>query len=241
MMNKTCRETRREIDESELHQALSDSALNHMQSCAACQAFRNERTRLRDLVGSLEPVTAPADFDFRLRARLAAQRQPSRRRLFSAFGLTAPATIAAAFLALLVGSIVWMNQRTPSQAPSIAKFEEPKRPEEKPVKTEPENGAKRPGVDMVAGTQRPNRKTSGLSVPKTRPRSTDFSESAAKSIRGTDDAGAVSLAAPVKPLVVSMEDDRGATRTISLPPVSFGSQRLVDNRIPQGPNSSRVW
>ena len=241
MINKTCRETRREIDESELHQALSDSALVHLQSCTPCQVFRNERTRLRDLVGSLEPVSAPADFDFRLRARLAAQRQPSRQRLFSTCGFTAPATIAAAVLVMLVGSIVWLNQRTPSQVPITAKSEEPKRPEEKPVKTEPENGAKPVGRDIVAGTPRPNRKTSGLYIPKTRPRSTDFSESAAKSIRGSDDAGAVSLAAPVKPLVVSMEDDRGATRTISLPPVSFGSQRLVDNRIPQGPNSSRVW
>ena len=58
MMNKTCGDTRREIDESDLHQALSDRALEHIQFCAACQTFRNERTRLRDLVGSLDPVTA---------------------------------------------------------------------------------------------------------------------------------------------------------------------------------------
>ena len=43
-------------------------------------------------------------------------------------------------------------------------------------------------------------------------------------------------------MVVSMEDDRGATRRISLPPVSFGAQRLVDNHIPVSSTSnSRSW
>jgi hypothetical protein len=39
-----------------------------------------------------------------------------------------------------------------------------------------------------------------------------------------------------------MQDDRGATHRISLPPVSFGAQRLVDNRVPLtfSPNS-RSW
>jgi hypothetical protein len=241
MMNKTCRYTRREIDESDLHQALSDRALEHIQFCAACQTFRNERTRLRDLVGSLDQVTAPADFEFRLRARLATQRQPRRQGFFSGFGVTVPATIAAALLVILVGSIFWMKQTTPTQDPTVAKSVEPSRPEGKPataVKTETETSPV-----AVALTPNPtlNRKPGGSSASKNRIRSSDFNELTAQSIRGSDSAGAVSLAAPVKPLVVSMEDDRGATRTISLPPVSFGSQRLVDNRIPQGANGSRVW
>jgi hypothetical protein len=37
----------------------------------------------------------------------------------------------------------------------------------------------------------------------------------------------VSLSAPVQPVVVSMRDDNGATRRISVPPVSFGSQKLI--------------
>jgi hypothetical protein len=42
-------------------------------------------------------------------------------------------------------------------------------------------------------------------------------------------------------MVVSMQDDHGATRRISLPPVSFGAQRLVDNRIPVSSTNSRSW
>jgi hypothetical protein len=31
----------------------------------------------------------------------------------------------------------------------------------------------------------------------------------------------------MQPVVVSMRDDHGATRTISVPPVSFGSQKII--------------
>jgi hypothetical protein len=54
-------------------------------------------------------------------------------------------------------------------------------------------------------------------------------------------AGEVSLSAPLKPMVVSMQDDRGETRRISLPPVSFGAQRIGDNRIAVGATNSRSW
>jgi hypothetical protein len=64
----------------------------------------------------------------------------------------------------------------------------------------------------------------------------------AESIRqGEQRAGEVSLRAPDKPLVVSLEDEKGGKRKISLPPVSFGSQRLVDNRMPVSSNNSRSW
>ena len=96
---KACRMVRREIDESELNVRLSDQIQAHMASCPSCRAFRDERTRLRQLVGSLEPVTAPADFDLRLRARIAAERQrPVRASLFPHFLVSTPAMAAAALL-----------------------------------------------------------------------------------------------------------------------------------------------
>ena len=75
-----CRATRREIDEA--GEQLSTQALRHVASCAPCLAFQNERGRLRELLTSLEPVTAPADFDFRLRARIAAQTEELGPRSF---------------------------------------------------------------------------------------------------------------------------------------------------------------
>ena len=83
MMNgKECRATRREIDESELNQRLSEQAHSHVASCASCRGFRAERTSLRELVGSLEPVAAPGDFEMRLRARLADEKQSRARQPF---------------------------------------------------------------------------------------------------------------------------------------------------------------
>ena len=71
----------------------------------------------------------------------------------------------------------------------------------------------------------------------------DYGSSPAQSYRQLQQrAGEVSLSAPLKPMVVSMQDDRGETRRISLPPVSFGAQRMVDNnRISVSSTNSRSW
>ena len=65
---KTCRD---EIDELEGGQPLSPRAGAHLESCPSCVAFREERLALREMIRGLEVVSAPANFDFRLRSRLA--------------------------------------------------------------------------------------------------------------------------------------------------------------------------
>src|SRR3989442_1744795 len=113
MNTNECRRVRLEIDQSELGQRLSESSESHVIGCASCAAFRAERTRLRELVGSLQPVTAPADFDMRLRARIAREQdqssaQPSIFRLF----MSTPAIAVAGLIVMVVGGLVWMNQRS---------------------------------------------------------------------------------------------------------------------------------
>jgi hypothetical protein len=242
MRNLECRNTRREIDESELHQALSDTPAMHLQQCSGCRAFREERARLRDLVGSLDPVCAPADFDFRLRARLAAQTQSiARPGLFQRFGMSLPATVAAAVAVLLLGTIVWVNQRHRTQAPFVAQKNEQSNQTGSSTSSRTDepatpNTANTPANETVAVNTQPQiRKPFRSSSRPASVRSAELDEKPAPSIKIDD---GVSL--PVKPVVVSMEDDRGATRTISLPPVSFGSQRLVDNR-PVSQPGNRVW
>ncbi len=248
MTNRVCRNTRREIDESELHQTLSDNAAVHLQVCAGCRAFHEERTRLRDLIGSLEPVTAPGDFDFRLRARIAVRTQSRREGIFSGLRFAMSAKIAAAVMVMLVASIVWVSQRTTTQPLPVARVEKPNNPPSVTTTGGNESALKGSVKDTNPGSESIAQKRNGTAVKPSKissktqgGRSYDLSEGSAESVvRPVDDAGSVSLAAPVKPLVVSMEDDRGATRTISLPPVSFGSQRLVDNRIPAS-SMNRVW
>jgi hypothetical protein len=70
-------------------------------------------------------------------------------------------------------------------------------------------------------------------------RSQDYSVLPADSVRQGDQAY---VNAPSKPVVFALEDERGTKRKISLPPVSFGSQSLVDNRVPVSyTGNSRIW
>src|SRR5262245_3026970 len=71
MRQNNCEVIRRELDELMLGEACSPTASEHLRECAACHEFHNQQTRLRQIVGSLGTVSAPPDFDFRLRARLA--------------------------------------------------------------------------------------------------------------------------------------------------------------------------
>src|SRR5205085_3701547 len=121
MNTNECRGVRQDIDQSELGQRLSESSESHVIGCASCAAFRAERTRLRELVGSLQPVTAPADFDMRLRARIAREQdqhsaQPSIFRFF----MSTPAIAVAGLIVMVVGGLVWMNQRSVSPPTTTA-------------------------------------------------------------------------------------------------------------------------
>src|SRR5438309_690082 len=75
--------------------------------------------------GSLETVTAPANFDLRLRARIAAERQGvARQSFFSGFALSTPAMAVAALVVVSAASIVWFVQRRQIQTAPIATYVE---------------------------------------------------------------------------------------------------------------------
>ncbi len=250
-----CRATRREIDEGGEH--LTAQALRHVASCAPCLAFQNERTRLRDLLTSLEPVTAPADFDFRLRARMAAQTERlGPRSFFSGFALSTPAMAGAAAVVIVALSAVWfvrLNQnRTPlvvsnpqgqerqgnSPATGYAAppIKQTSAPDVNTPPVEPNRGPEGP-IYVVRGGK-PQVKDPGQPGRSSR----DLSAGSAPSIKQGQNPGAVYVSAPVKPMVLSLQDDNGATRRISLPPVSFGSQRLIGSRVvPVSATNDRVW
>ena len=253
-----CRATRQEIDEG--GEQLSAQALRHVTSCAPCLAFQNERARLRELLASLEPITAPADFDFRLRARIAAQTESlGPRSFFSGFALGTPAIAVAALVILaLGGSIVWIEQRGAKQAPTAAlnspsQVKEgnsttadnlpPSKQAEVPVSTTttPTTGTNADAPIYLVRGGKPQFRDPGLSQPGRSSR--DLSAGSAPSIKQGQNAGAVYVSAPLKPMVLSLQDDNGATRRISLPPVSFGSQRLlVGSRVvPVSSTNDRVW
>lgn len=255
-----CRATRQQIDQAERGEQLSAQALRHVESCASCGAFQHERTRLRELLTSLDPVTAPADFDFRLRARIAAQRDSARRRsLFSSFVLSTPAISVVTVLVVALGlSIVWIQRHGVNQPPTVAANSSnqaregnsttvdnppPSKQANVPDSTITGNstGNTNPDAPIYLGRGgKPQFKGPG-STQSVR-YSRDLSEGSAPSIKQGQNATDVSVTAPLNPMVLSFQDEKGATRKVSLPPVSFGSQRLLESRVvPVSLTNGRVW
>ncbi|HJQ70455.1 MAG TPA: hypothetical protein VKA70_15865 [Blastocatellia bacterium] len=66
-----CKQIKAIIDEAERPEALDYGASQHMASCADCSQFADERAKLKALLAEVGRVSAPADFDFKLKARLA--------------------------------------------------------------------------------------------------------------------------------------------------------------------------
>ncbi|MDX6693150.1 MAG: hypothetical protein QOF02_753 [Blastocatellia bacterium] len=106
-----CKAFRTESEELATGESLSRKAQAHLDSCAACRAFQTERLSLRQLIGSLEPVNAPPDFDFQLRARLATAKSAGNHAAHRSWFAPSPKAIsgAVAFVLLVMGAIVFKN------------------------------------------------------------------------------------------------------------------------------------
>ena len=252
MSTNDCRHVRREIDQSELGQRLSEGSESHINECASCAAFRIERNRLRELVGGLQPVTAPADFDMRLRARIARERdQRSTQASFFRVFMSTPAISVAAIIVMIVGGLVWMKQRAvqlpipvavnqPSQLlPATTATVDEKATDSAPKAVEL---ASNPATDNSELASAPRRSASRPPSSANSVQSADFGVARAESYQlSPDRAGEVSLAAPTKPMVVTVYDEKGGSKKIQLPPISFGAQRLMEKGTPVSLNNTRDW
>ena len=112
-----CKACSAEIEELEPPQLLSDGAKLHLESCQDCLGFRFEHAALKKMIDSLEVVAAPADFDFRLRARLAASMSGGQGQF--SFGGFAPrawalAIVAAFVVVLAVGLMIRQSRVAPT-------------------------------------------------------------------------------------------------------------------------------
>jgi len=244
MTNKECRNTRREIDELELGHRPSAQTTAHIAACVACQEFQSERTSLRELVGSLEPVVAPPDFDMRLRARIAAEKYDKRRQPFFARLITTPALAAAALFVIVAGSVYWIARRpsNPAVTPNNPAVAENKIETNAPATVNPpaSDNATAPsdeGHDVAVNN--PNRGGHRNRVSRTGGSQDEFVQPAGVIRQSDSDQAYV----PSRPVEFAVQNERGQTRKISLPAVSFGAQNLVSDtrrEIAYSP-SSRVW
>jgi hypothetical protein len=87
----------------------------------------------------------------------------------------------------------------------------------------------------------PPRATKFVSPADASPQVSEFNTTGAQTFRQqADREGEVSLTAPSKPMVVTVQDANGTTHKIQLPPISFGSQRF-DTRTPVSMTNRRDW
>ena len=246
MKDTRCELVRRELEELTLNEEFSAGAAEHLQTCADCREFQRQQTKLRQIVGSLGTVSAPADFDFRLRARLAADSPASSFRYWS-FVVKGLAT-AAILVVFGVGvAVLW--QRGAQQGPvAEGTAIQPKKPDEPKVMTPPVPNVT-PSVPNVVPTiavnNEPKRKVERPFVvkPKRSLTSVDFSSERANVVSNARPAlnnePVFSIDASLQSLKVSLDDGRGNAHTISFPTVSFGSQRVLTNANQFNPKG--VW
>src|ERR1700759_3505384 len=111
-----CKTYQSEIEDSA--RGMSDRARTHAESCGACGESLRASDSLSRLVRGLEKVEAPADFEFRLRARIAS-RKGGRGRFQTARrgALYGYSTVTAAVCFLLISASLYLWQwhgRAPS-------------------------------------------------------------------------------------------------------------------------------
>jgi hypothetical protein len=242
MRKNNCEEIRRELDELMLGEASSPAAAEHLRECAACREFQQKQTKLRQIVGGLGTVAAPPDFDFRLRARLANEGSSASFHLKSfarrGFAVAAVLIVFATVVVLVRNLMNRPNVVAVKDQPAIQQPPAPKPPVETPVVNPQEFSAVVPDSSpQRVKHERPAQTTSKIRRPAV---AVDFSSQGAEVINGSVAASTVfPIDASLQSLRFSLDDGRGNARTISVPTISFGSQRVLQNGNQLAPKG--VW
>lgn len=256
MRKNTCELIRRELDELMLDETCSTIALEHLRECGACREFQEKQTKLRQIVGSLGTVAAPADFDFRLRARLANESSSVGPRLgfiewpFPRRGFAAAAMLLVFATGLfLVGVVVNHRMQSEEEAKQrmAAQRNEPAPKPQETVTPKAGEAPKKEDVAIVPNKRPQENRTerSGLvAIRNKQPLATrELSSTGAQVIGGTEPVGTSTAfsvdASAIQYFKLSVDDGRGNAKTISVPTISFGSQRLMQNANQFAPK--RVW
>lgn len=250
MSSMNCRNIRREI-EARGARRFSAAVMEHIERCAACETVSRQQSELHALVSSLGRVEAPADFDVRLRARLAAEeRGKSHSFAFTNLSLGLRSAAVAAVLLVIGSAFVFVTFRNRPDAALPENKQVAVAPGAPDLKPKPiENDVKPVGSDAA----HPPAIAGAGSTPVRHPRRNVGVRSELASLRnnrlGTRDQSSTSAgvlkrhdqlaeAYPTAPfpinasyqsLKVSVDNGSGLSRTISLPTVSFGSQRTLSN------------
>lgn len=249
MRTMNCRNIRREIEEAGPGDVLSSAVDMHLANCTTCKTLARQQANLHQIVSSLGTVEAPGDFDFRLRARLAADKR--RPRPFALAGLSFGVRSAAmAMILVLFGAAVLfvaLRPRPDNSAPEVAGGPQNANPGNPAVETVPAPSKTADAVEPSQTTATAGLADSKSSQPaplkrhgtnnmatlvtyrdgRTSYGATRDSSGTGAVVLSSNQGIAFPIEASYQSLKVSIDDGRGSSRTISLPTVSFGSQRAL--------------
>ena len=232
MRTTDCKNLRLEIDGATPGRLRSAFANRHIGECAECRSFSDETVKLQELLSSLGTVEAPGDFDFRLRARLAGEKPASNHFPLSGLSFGLRSAVVATLL-LVFGSALFLSLRTTPNSVLTANNVTP------PARVQPNVNAPAPNtahVDTrpVATREAVTARNAGIksstmasSRGNSRMGTRDMASRPATIIKADDLVADFPIESSTQPVRVSLDNGRGSSRTISLPPVSFGSQRVM--------------
>lgn len=253
MRKNICEVIRRELDELMLDETCSTTAVEHLRECGDCRQFHEKQTKLRQIVGSLGTVAVPADFDFRLRARLANESSSAASPFsFVSWPVLRRGFVAAAVLVVFAtGAYLVQNalNQPPvvtdvaKQTPAPVVSETPKPPQEIVTPSAAEK-PKAEDVAVVPNKRQHKIERSEFVAIRNKPLATKEISSTGATVIGNTEPMGMSTAFPIDASSVqffkfSVDDGRGNAKTISVPTISFGSQRLMQNANQFAPK--RVW
>lgn len=237
MSTTDCKNLRREIDGASPGRQRSAFAIRHLKACPDCKSFTDQTVKLQEILSSLGTVEAPEDFHFRLRARLAGEKPAGARFSLSGFSFGLRGA-ALAVLTLMFGSILFFSLKTSPSKHTISANKGTPATVEKPVSVSPSATAtaveaSQPSIQGAEDTaRRTSTRSHNLVASRSNSRmgSRDMGSRPAPIIRAADlnaRASDFPIEASTQPVRMSLDNGRGNSRTISLPPVSYGSQRVM--------------
>ncbi|HKO96978.1 MAG TPA: hypothetical protein VJU86_08305 [Pyrinomonadaceae bacterium] len=242
MRTTDCNNLRREIDGATPGRLRSAFANRHLNECPECKSFSEQTVKLQEILSGLGTVEAPGDFNFRLRARLAGEKPAGGYFSLSGFSF-GYRSAAVAMLLLVFGAVAFLNLRPSSNDSLTANKIQPVAVNPAP-QVPASTAAPAPAAPAVIppdytaeAARKTGTKSSALASHRANPRmgTRDMGSRPATVIKASDlnaqrsDFPIDSLSQPVR---VSLDNGRGNSRTISLPPVSFGSQRVMSQGSP---------
>jgi hypothetical protein len=224
-----CQNVRGVIEAADQGDLLSAAAMEHIRGCAACEKLNDEHLKLRDIVSNLGTVKAPEDFEFRLRARLARANAQTTRPTFAGLNFGFRSIAFASLMVLFGGAMLVFNFRQPNPDPSqpgpapqaiaaATPFQ--------PTLGSPVAGA----VSDNTSAKTPDTVRRNVGPKRLRTGTRDMASTPARVLRPSELMARASdfpIDASPQPVKVSVDDGRGSSRTISVPRVSFGSQRVL--------------